>query len=415
MAVLIKEPNKKDINLDDWSIFLKRTTFQGGGFINILLDGLDTEKTPRIKAGSRLEVNGGFYEVNSGLYGGFYIVKSDEEISDPEKVANEQWIFVYAVPKEAGLTFEYSNIMPIFSVEKCGYYNGGSRAIAKMYKRADGYWSKVILNDYDSLYKDNTTKLPSTITNVNDIVRNVISYGIVETIDVNAGVYFAKLKGGKGGKGGRSRINSIAGLATESKGGEGALGEEKGVAFAVSRKKTLNVRRGGDGENGVSSNEVVDTGGGGGGASGEASVVFTDEIEIIAEGGSGGGGAGGAGGTQGTGRYGGGGGGGGGGYGIGQDGDNGQDADRGVGGKGGNNFIGGDGGSGGHNGGTSGEKGITSRFSPAIRSGGASGGGRTANSVTGDKFSAPKAGGTHAVSSASSYAKIYRLWSSIER
>jgi len=281
MAGIIKEPQDCNPLTADWQSFLYRTTFQGGGFLKIMLTDLNTSGVPRIAKGSRLEVNGTFY-----------LVAAEEAVNNTYNVANEQWIFIYAVPQNQTLIFEYRNTMPVYSAEKNGYYSDFARAVAKMYKRRDGYWSKVILNDYESLYEDNFSVLPTVVTNC-----IVVAEGEIEKSQLTdsvlpillPGAYRYSIKGGKGGKGG----SYISG-SQYYYGGDGHDGELKEESFFTDKPMKVFLSVGYDGKKGNDYTPITFflIGFAQGGIQGRMSFMKRDgDVSyIVAEGGSGGGG-----------------------------------------------------------------------------------------------------------------------------
>lgn len=391
----IPEPTKDEANIDDWYKILRRTTFQGGGFSKIMLTELNTSNIPAVMKGSRVEVN------NS-----FYVVTADETINDPGNLANEQWIFVYAVVQQDGVRFDYHNRRPEWDTAKCGWFdtvNLTDRCIAKMYKRSDGWWGKVLLADYEDLYKDNFSVLPTS--GGTRILTGIMSPSLNTDnppTTLTPGAYRYELRGGTGGRGGLQNRNGTP--------GNGASGQSLTGQFALDRKVGARALVGGDGEDGgnggTSSGGGDSEEGGGGGASGAASYIWIEGKLIIAEGGSGGGGCG----ADGTGSLGGGGGGGGGGYGIGGDGS----SEDGEGGKGGNNFIGGVGGKGGYNQTNShpGGDGTSGRSNAILPNSTFRHGGHGGSNAYGTNIGA---GGSKTKTSTSGYARIYRLWESIKR
>jgi hypothetical protein len=117
MAVMVQEPVNFPPKTDDWQRFLYRTTFQGGGFIQIEMNG-----TPEILQGSALEINGSFYKC-----------EQDEEIANPYNLQGQP-LYIYAKPVTAGVCFYYSNNHPVIDASKSGRYgsadNGTDRCIA---------------------------------------------------------------------------------------------------------------------------------------------------------------------------------------------------------------------------------------------------------------------------------------------
>jgi len=376
----VLEPRDYSPNDKDWQDFLYRTTFQNGGYIKLMLRELNTSEEPLIARGSRLEVNGTFYSL-----------PEDMEILDPHNVAYEQWIFIYAAVQPNSLKFEYRNTLPKYDTAKCGWFDGTDRAISKLYLREDGWWSKVILEDYESMFKNNFTVLPTT-------GGELIGEGGINNFNnyiVNPGAYRWELQAGLGGRGGYS------GNATQGTPGLGAEGEILADSFTVEQKTQIELLTGGDGNNGLpgggnSGGGWSQSGPGGGGPGGNSEIKIEGNYSKTARGGAGGGGAG----TDGSARNGGGGGGGAAGYGQGGDGTSeGMNQVDGQPGKGGSLAGGGAGGAG-MGQGVAGEAGTESA--------GGQGGYFISDSVGG-------LGGTGVMDTSSGYSKLFKLWENIYR
>jgi len=402
MAIVqqITEPTKDDASVDDWYKIIARTTFQGGGFLKVMLRNLNTAGEPVIVKGSRLELNGAFF-----------VALEDAPVDGLEETDDERWVFIYARfmpnddPNQPGeCVFEYGDEMPVYDESKCAWYNENhDRAIAKMYKRSDGLWGKVLLHDYENMFDENFTVLPDSGGTLTASGGINVGQNNATRIEVDTGVYLYDLKGGKGGRGGYQLWSGTP--------GQGAYGEEKKGHFIFRQKTLVEMSAGGDGDDGE--NGQGDSGGGdsesggGGGASGGSSYIYVNGTIIIVEGGSGGGGCG----ADGTGSGGGGGGGGGGGYGIGGNGSNSRD---GWGGAGGNNFIGGAGGRGDGSGenGVSGGSGYSGLSRSTYNRPGGTGGGRY--TLPGHYFIGG-AGGRGVKNTTSGRSKLFKLWDFIPR
>ncbi|MDR1838688.1 MAG: hypothetical protein LBQ93_03765 [Treponema sp.] len=255
MAVLIQEPNDNNPLTEDWQKFLARTTFQGGGFINLFLNGLNTSEEPAITNGSRLEANGSFYAVTE-----------DEAIEDPNNAEDENWVFVYAVPRGETLQFIYDTIMPVYDVMKGGWYNGAARAVAKMFKQSDGLWcGKVILKDYESMFVDNINNIPEQ-GGVEILTGD--TNGVI--LELEPGVYCYEMRSGQSGKGG----NGYGGGTPETP----AEPDETNGSFCLTRKTLVCAiagKGGGNGSNGTEAGNRLRTGGGSG-AVGGLSVIWLE-------------------------------------------------------------------------------------------------------------------------------------------
>jgi len=153
MGSIIHEPIDVNPATADWQRLLARTTFQGGGFFQLMVTNLNSSAEPLVASGSRFEVNGSFY-----------VQHGDGEILDPDGVASEQWVFAYARPLGSALIFEWRNAIPVFDVTKNGWYHPNDRmerCVAKCYRRDDGWWGKVLLATYESMADNNFSTIPN--------------------------------------------------------------------------------------------------------------------------------------------------------------------------------------------------------------------------------------------------------------
>jgi hypothetical protein len=151
MGVQIREPDVDHVSLEDWQKFLLRTTAQGGGYMFIDFENMDTAGQPLVSQGSHLELNGAFFEL-----------ETYEKISGtPIDGLN----FIYAVPSGDTVTFVCKANEPTFSPQKGGWFNGNERAVMKFTyigKSANTgvlYRNKVILNTQMAMYEDNLNTL----------------------------------------------------------------------------------------------------------------------------------------------------------------------------------------------------------------------------------------------------------------
>jgi len=261
MAIIIEEPNDVNPATIDWQKILSRTTFQGGGFMQLKISNLNNQNEPVILRGSRLEVNSSFY-----------ICEDDEIINND--ISTEQWIYVYAIPQINSLLFEYSNIKPVFDTVKNGWYNENNRAIATMYKRTDGWWSKILIETYENMFDVNFTATPTTggatVLNLNTTTgASQISY---YAVTIKKGAYWGAVKGGKGGYGGQGYGNSIGATpATPATVTFKYNVEELEETFMAKQGQG-----GGDGDSGGLSQQgnFKGAGGGGSGARGGSSFIW---------------------------------------------------------------------------------------------------------------------------------------------
>jgi hypothetical protein len=214
------EPNIDGATLEDWQLFILRTTFQGGGFMLVDVANIDTAGAPVIKAGSRMEINGAFYKA-----------AADEAVTgSPASGTN----YVYAVPNSSGVYFQYSAIAPAYSAVKGGWYNGNNRAVLKLSYYGGEYNSKVILYSH-SLGGEN---MGGSVIQQKTIVSS--PYGtLIKTITPASGLadrHFRLEKGtycfevAAGGGGGGGGGNGGPDEGNGSAGGSGAAGGNSWLA-----------------------------------------------------------------------------------------------------------------------------------------------------------------------------------------
>jgi hypothetical protein len=271
MTEIIPEPKDNNPETGDWQGFLFRTTFQGGGFLQVRLTNMELTDVSSIAQGSRIEVNGSFYRV-----------ASDELINDTYNMADNQWVFVYANVLPAGLLFEYRNQMPVYDVVKCGWYLGTDRCIAKMYKYdVRTYYGKRILTDQDSMYKDFFPILPP----ISAVTTNRLSAGsnTGSFLTIPPGIYRFVLRGGTAGRGGRGGYRDENAPAPNSP-------ESRDEVFVVYEDTEIELRigyGGSDGGNGEykpdEHNVRFGAGGGSGATSGSSSIKIGSKL-IVARG-----------------------------------------------------------------------------------------------------------------------------------
>jgi len=131
MGSIIQEPIDVNPATADWQRLLARTTFQGGGFFQLMVTNLNTTAAPQIMAGSRFEMNGSFYRVAGNL-----------NILDPITAnATGAWQFIYAIPLANGTCeYRWRVTVPVFDVTKNGWYHPNDRmerCVIKCYRRAE--------------------------------------------------------------------------------------------------------------------------------------------------------------------------------------------------------------------------------------------------------------------------------------
>ena len=144
MASLITEPANLNPGTADWQQILHKLTVTTGGLLIAGLTNMDTAGVPQVKAGSRFEINGSFYETTA-----------DETITGTP--VNNAVNYIYAYASGSSAAFKYSSATPDFQPAKGGWYSGSERAIAKFYYASNGpvYGNKVILDSCNAMQATN--------------------------------------------------------------------------------------------------------------------------------------------------------------------------------------------------------------------------------------------------------------------
>jgi hypothetical protein len=105
------------------------------GFMRIGVANMDNTGAPAIQAGSVLEVNGALYK------------SAGDEAVGGSPVAGE--CYVYAVPGEGGVSFQYAGTKPAWSAVKGGWYNGNNRAVCRLTYSSGSYMRKMIMDVFN--------------------------------------------------------------------------------------------------------------------------------------------------------------------------------------------------------------------------------------------------------------------------
>jgi len=262
---------------DDWQRFLFRTTIQGGGFILLQLDNMNTTGVPRVLQGSRFEISGSFF-----------LTENDEDIGG--SLVENQVNFIYAVPLGNSAHFVYSTDRPVFDPRRGGWMNGTDRAVARVFPTDENtFWDKVVLDSESSIRSHNQNIVPAT--GGTPVATGVV--GRLITTMLPAGAYYVELQGGSGGRGGDggSSAASSNSLSSDRSGGAGGRGFENIFITPEFSKVMGNTPDGENAINGINgSHSIGGTGGGGGGGkAGRLSYCHIERIGLlIARGGRGG-------------------------------------------------------------------------------------------------------------------------------
>jgi len=197
MATQIKEPIDNNPDTNDWQQALYKLTVTTGGQLLI-----DLTKTANVVAGTRLEVNGTFYET-----------KANEPIVNFGIVPDCRYFWVYAKVTgdvqagESEVDFEADQVTePTWQVEKGGWFdNHNRRAVAYCYKDGEGElynWVTVDRKEID--FEKCTPKFTDDISKLNQVVS--VTGNDFRDFVINRPTWlYCQLKGGGAKAGGRGR------------------------------------------------------------------------------------------------------------------------------------------------------------------------------------------------------------------
>lgn len=310
MAVMIQEPANANPVTNDWQKIILKLTQTTGGLMLVDFTEKQTTGIPKIKQGSRFELNGSFF-----------IVKSDETIQEWGNVNNNIWVYCYlrALGFEQG-EFYWSPEQPAYQVEKGGWFHptNNERAILSARKVNNTTCRAKALIGQVFKYP-----VPDEKTGT-QIASNANSGSVIANIET--GWYRAELKGGKGGQAGNggnsgryadsfgtwgdtnTSANEGIGDAVNGQTGTAGTEGETQTFYLWLEKGTIELRAGRtgttgnsgtNGTNGSSSTKGAGDGGDGAdGGDGEGSALFNNGVLVaFVSGGKGGsGGSGGKGG-----------------------------------------------------------------------------------------------------------------------
>jgi hypothetical protein len=226
----IQEPRVDSVSLEDWHKFLRRTTFQGGGYTCIDVGGINDGTKPTLKQGSRFELNGGFFVVSL----------EDYAISGtPATNTKDNNNYIYAAAGSNGtVTLEFSTDNPTWNGVKGGWYHGDNRrALVKFFYVGGSYNGKVILDSYNAMFMVNTKQDFSSTTSGGVQVFSRGSNGTSaanipgdHTENLVPGIYRYELKGGDSGEPGKGGNQSLQQVNMALVGADGAA---KNLATAI--------------------------------------------------------------------------------------------------------------------------------------------------------------------------------------
>lgn len=255
MAVLIREPDKDNANIDEWRILIEALQLYSGEFLTIGLTNMNNNLPPEVMRGSRLEINGRKYKcmVNEAISG---------------TPANNVQNYIYAVPSGDTAGFAYSATAPQWSPEKGGWYNGNNRAIAKFGYLNGTYNGKALITNSE---KEVISMQPIPETGGTQIYNRSVRTN--ETVYLEPGAYrFSLVSGGGAGDVPLNRRNGGVGSGNKNI----CTGRFYWSGGSIHVKIGGNGYKGGDG--GLKNGNGQDGQGGGSGA-GECSVLGDFTVE----------------------------------------------------------------------------------------------------------------------------------------
>jgi hypothetical protein len=268
------------------------------GHSNIEIGNINNSNTPTIVGGSVIEVNGGIYRASSTET---ITNASNAGLSPPASNAQN---YIYAVPGESSLSWQYSSSAPTWNAAKGGWYNGNNRAVVKLFLSGTQYNGKVILDSYNAMQQVNTEQtIPTTGGVAITIPGYVANKKKTYRFNLPPGAYRYTLTSGAG-----------AGDANEKTGGIASTRASVNGTF-IWHGGPITIKTGGDGFKGgdggkgksLSWGSDFEYGKGGGSGAGEATEILgVDKTDQVKAGRSGSGqteGIGGYGGRGGLGGY----------------------------------------------------------------------------------------------------------------
>lgn len=278
MTVQIKEPADSNPATQDWQDLLLKLTLTTGG---LHLFDIDTSNitNPRVRTGSRIEINGTFYRV-----------ESNEDIVGFQSIPLRSFFWVYAEVSGNALAgtstaiFSCSEATPTWQVLKGGWFdNNNRRAMALCYRNSSG----VLASWVSALGREINWAgcIPSTIDPVPTvgIIWGANTKGTWNIAHLPRGWYHAQMASGAGrgnGGDGTDTIGGGGGVAWES--------NSRNFFFYHDGDTPISIRVGGSGANGgrggngVGGSNRRTAGGGGASGGGEETAlngVSTGDIQ----------------------------------------------------------------------------------------------------------------------------------------
>ena len=128
------------IGINNLNNFITVLDYQLLGLFELSLSNYTNNNLPAIESGSIIEVNGNMYYFSA-----------DDSISGAP--ANGTVYIKLVVSGALQVSPEFTATDPAWDAEKCGWYDGNDRYIAKMIKSSSTYYNKVLMNKekYDEI------------------------------------------------------------------------------------------------------------------------------------------------------------------------------------------------------------------------------------------------------------------------
>jgi len=134
MATLIQEPASVNPQTADWQGLLNRVRVVNGGLM--LIDLRFSNNIVTLKAGSRFEINGSYYNTT---------VDESTQITTGNTV-----VYLYQQPNVNGTTtFLNSTTIPTFDIMKGGLFNGANRCIGFVITGAGGIVNNLVIASFN--------------------------------------------------------------------------------------------------------------------------------------------------------------------------------------------------------------------------------------------------------------------------
>ena len=201
MASLITEPAKSNPDTTEWINLLNKLIMTSGGFELIDFTEKNTTAVPRIKKGTRFEVNGSFFYVSSNY------VDGSDPVDGFSSIGSNNWCYIYAKPSLDKLSCVFEFVVkstantPVFDTERGGWFHPANnwRALISCYKNSLGQCRCKSLLDRNIIYDIPTDPDYSTLGSA---LASTTSGNTIPTPTViESGWYLIRMTGASGGNG----------------------------------------------------------------------------------------------------------------------------------------------------------------------------------------------------------------------